>query len=346
MDTFAERDGAAAEDSPEAPASMAAPGNLTPNSSDQPVQQAIPLLWRHVRPDANELFAHPAERDFSAVLSYYRVRWSYEPTSFPLEWGDDGRPLEMFTPDFYLPDQRLYVELTTMRQRLVTRKNRKLRRLKELYPDIRIKLLYRRDYHQFVDCYLRPPGREDACVPGPVLFSAEAIARRIGELADEIAGSDAMCADDTPLLIVTAARGAQQFARDLGGQLTARGVAFEWDRAQLTRSRDDARLSRVRLRRLPAVNPAGRRVLVLTDVVSTGLSTAYFSRWLVRHGARDVAICSLLDRPDARLTTVPLRLAAFIAPNELLVGYGLQLRRQYAHLPAIHTLVLPPAGDD
>jgi hypoxanthine phosphoribosyltransferase len=317
---------------------------VEPTTGDRLVQQAIPLLWRHVRPDANEQFAHPAERDFSAVLSYYRVRWAYEPTSFPLEWGEDGRPLEMFTPDFYLPDQRLYVELTTMRQRLVTRKNRKLRRLKELYPDIRIKLLYRRDYHQFVDCYLRPPGEDDDSVPGRVLFSEEEIARRIGELADEIALSDLVRpdADCEPLLIVTAARGAQQFARDLGAQLTERGVAYAWDHAQLTRSRNDARMSRVRLRRRPVTDPSGRRVLVLTDVVSTGLSTAYFSRWLIRRGARDVAICSLLDRPMARLTGVPLRFAAFTAPNELLVGYGLQLRRRYANLPAIHTLIPPP----
>jgi hypoxanthine phosphoribosyltransferase len=308
---------------------------------ETPVQQAIPLLWRHVRPDANEQFAHPAERDFSSVLTYYRVRWSYEPTSFPLEWGEDGRPLEMFTPDFYLPDQRLYVELTTMRQRLVTRKNRKLRRLKELYPDIRIKLLYRRDYHQFVDCYLRPPGKDDASVPGRVLFSEEEIARRVGELADEIARSELGRpeGDGEPLLIMVASRGAQRFARDLGEQLNARNVPIEWDRAQLTRSRDDARLSRVRLRRRPMSEPGGRRVLVLTDVVSTGLSTAYFSRWLIRRGARDVAVCTLLDRPDARLASVPVRFAAFTAPNELLVGYGLQLRRKYAQLPAIHTLV-------
>ncbi len=50
-----------------------------------------------------------------------------------------------FTPDFYLPEQDLYVEVTVMKQALVTRKNRKLRKLRERYPDIRIKLFYRRD---------------------------------------------------------------------------------------------------------------------------------------------------------------------------------------------------------
>lgn len=303
----------------------------------QPVQQAFPTLWRYVRPDADPQFAHPAERDFSAVLSYYRIRWAYEPTSFPLEWGEDGRPLEMFTPDFYLPDLRLYVELTTMRQRLVTRKNRKLRRLRELYPDIKIKLLYRRDYHQFVDLYLRPPRKNDRATPGHILFSPERIAVRIDELAEEIAGSELA---GSPLLIIVASAGANRFAADLGEALEARGVTVEWDAVRLTRARGDGSLAQVRLRKRPAFDPAGRQVLVLTDVVSTGLGSAYLSRWLNSHGARNVAICTLLDRAETRLVDVPVRFRAFAAPNELLVGYGLQLRRQFAQLAAIHTLAL------
>jgi hypothetical protein len=79
------------------------------------------------------------------VLDYYDVPWEYEPRTFVLEEDDDGRVLEAFTPDFYLPDQDLYVEITAMKQSLVTRKNRKLRKLRERYPDVRIKLFYRRD---------------------------------------------------------------------------------------------------------------------------------------------------------------------------------------------------------
>ena len=79
------------------------------------------------------------------MLDYYDVAWEYEPRTFVLEEDDDGRVLEAFTPDFYLPDQDLYVEITAMKQSLVTRKNRKLRKLRERYPDVRIKLFYRRD---------------------------------------------------------------------------------------------------------------------------------------------------------------------------------------------------------
>src|SRR5436305_1841500 len=95
------------------------------------------------------LFAHPSEREFARILDFYRVAWRYEPNSFVLR-EHDGQIAEMFTPDFYLPDLDLYVELTTLRQRLVTRKNRKLRRLRELYPDVNVRLLYKRDYYELL----------------------------------------------------------------------------------------------------------------------------------------------------------------------------------------------------
>jgi hypothetical protein len=79
------------------------------------------------------------------VLDYYDVAWEYEPRTFVLEEDEGGRVTEAFTPDFYLPDQDLYVEITAMKQSLVTRKNRKLRKLRERYPDVKVKLFYRRD---------------------------------------------------------------------------------------------------------------------------------------------------------------------------------------------------------
>jgi hypoxanthine phosphoribosyltransferase len=90
-------------------------------------------------------FATDAELECAKVLDYYGVPWEYEPRTFVLEQADDGRVLEAFTPDFYLPDQDLYVEVTVMKQSLVTRKNRKLRKLRERYPDVRVKLFYKRD---------------------------------------------------------------------------------------------------------------------------------------------------------------------------------------------------------
>ena len=90
-------------------------------------------------------FANDAERETAKVLDFYRVPWLYEPRTFVLEADEDGRVLEAFTPDFYLPEQDLYLEITVMKQSLVTRKNRKLRKLRERYPEVNVKLFYKRD---------------------------------------------------------------------------------------------------------------------------------------------------------------------------------------------------------
>lgn len=82
----------------------------------------------------------------SRILDFYAVRWEYEPHTFPILWNIDGDVVESFSPDFYLPDLDLYLEMTTLRQRLVRKKNRKLRRLRELYPDLNVKLFYARDF--------------------------------------------------------------------------------------------------------------------------------------------------------------------------------------------------------
>lgn len=91
------------------------------------------------------VFVHPIEEAFARILDYYGVAWDYEPRTFPLKWNAKGGVTEAFTPDFYLPQQDLYVELTTLRPKLTQRKNRKLKRIKELYPEINIKLFKRRE---------------------------------------------------------------------------------------------------------------------------------------------------------------------------------------------------------
>ncbi len=95
-------------------------------------------------------FSHPAEEAFARILDFYGIEWEYEPRTFPLEWDESGNIVEAFAPDFYLPQQDLYVELTTLRPQLSTRKNRKMRRMKELYPDINIKLFKRREMHDLM----------------------------------------------------------------------------------------------------------------------------------------------------------------------------------------------------
>src|SRR5512135_1216872 len=101
------------------------------------------------------VFAHASEAEFARILDFYQVAWEYEPQVFPILWDLDGNVVESFAPDFYLPDMDLFVELTTLQQRLVRKKNRKVRRLRELYPQVRIKLFYLRDFEALMVKYGR-----------------------------------------------------------------------------------------------------------------------------------------------------------------------------------------------
>jgi hypothetical protein len=122
--------------SAEAPSILPPPGRPGPLSLDDiaPPERALPV------------FAHASEAEMARILDFYRIRWEYEPHTFPILWNLDGAVVESFSPDFWLPDLELYLEMTTLRQKLVRKKNRKLRRILELYPDIRVKLFYARDF--------------------------------------------------------------------------------------------------------------------------------------------------------------------------------------------------------
>ena len=124
-------------------------------------------------------FAHNSERQFATLLDFYSVAWEYEPTEFTLEWDGEGNPAQGFRPDFYLPAYDLYIEITTLNQKLVTKKNRKLRRLRELHPDVKIKMFYQRDYLSLLVKYgLEQPSQLadvslDATEPIPLDFSVD-----------------------------------------------------------------------------------------------------------------------------------------------------------------------------
>jgi len=138
-------------------------------------------VWRHehLRPDLDfstpadhTEFAHSSERQFARLLDFYAIEWQYEPRSFAIEFDDDSRPVGYFTPDFYLPDEDLFIEITTMSQKLVTKKNRKVRLLREHHPGARCKIFYQRDYlHLLIKYGIAPdPDREITAptrIPGP-----------------------------------------------------------------------------------------------------------------------------------------------------------------------------------
>ena len=117
-------------------------------------------------------FAHNSERQFAKLLDFYGIAWEYEPRTFTLERDRADNPVQAFTPDFYLPTYDVFIEITTLNQKLVTKKNRKARRLRELHPEVQIKVLYQRDYlHLLVKYGLEPPeqlGDLAAVTPQPL----------------------------------------------------------------------------------------------------------------------------------------------------------------------------------
>ncbi|MBE3582654.1 MAG: cytidylate kinase family protein [Limnochordaceae bacterium] len=151
---------------------------LVTSAARQARRAGSPVLpWRHqVHRDeqGRPQFAHPSESEFARLLDFYGVPWEYEPLTFPLEWDDKGQVTEAFTPDFYLPALDLFLELTTMKQGLVTKKNKKVRRLRELYPDIHIKVFYSRDYRMLLKKLGKEPGQPIPVQPSLVSLSSPA----------------------------------------------------------------------------------------------------------------------------------------------------------------------------
>jgi cytidylate kinase len=138
---------------------LAEKGFLSPVAEAQLQFQIRLRLSRHgiVPPGkvglSRKSFVHPSEQMFANLLDFYRIAWEYEPRSFPIQWDRDGKVAEAFTPDFYLPEFDVYVELTTMKQSLVTKKNRKVRLLREIYPHVNIQVFYQKDFENLVFKY-------------------------------------------------------------------------------------------------------------------------------------------------------------------------------------------------
>lgn len=116
--------------------------------------------FKNYQGDTPPQFANASEEECARILDYYDIPWMYEPRTFVLEYDDAGNVVEAFTPDFYLPEQDLFVELTTMKQAHVTKKNMKIRKVKERFPEVNIKLFYKRDFLKLAEKYGLGTGEE------------------------------------------------------------------------------------------------------------------------------------------------------------------------------------------
>lgn len=175
-------------------------------------------------------FAHASEAELARILDFYQVRWEYEPRTFPILWNLDGMVVESFSPDFYLSELDLYIELTTLKQSLVRKKNRKLRRLRELYPDLRIKLFYGSDFKALLLKYGRidvagsligMEGQARPGVPLPARSSEAALTAHAALAAQAAEAAQAARVDQLAQLAAAAGTGSPGHGSNHGSAIRA-----------------------------------------------------------------------------------------------------------------------------
>ena len=276
-------------------------------------------------------FVHPAEAEFAAFLDFYRIRWEYEPKSFPLRWRN-GRIAEMFTPDFYLPQQDLYVELTTMKQSLVTRKHRKIRRFKSMYPNTNVTLVHRKAFHELLGRFgygsidISSLRQEDI---ERILLSSSEIKERVAALGRQVSEDYA----GESLVLVGLLKGITFFLADLAREIT-RPLAIDY----LSIANPNVTPEGIQIERTLDLDVEGKHVILVEDIVNTGLTMDFILRSLQIQNPASLEVCALLDKVDRRMVGVDVKYVGFEIPNEYVVGYGLDHRELYRNLPFICVL--------
>jgi len=276
-------------------------------------------------------FAHPSEEQFAKLLDFYCIEWLYEPRSFPLRW-ENNAIVEMFTPDFYLPGLNLYVELTTLQQPLITTKNRKLRLLKELYPEINIKLLAKNDFFKLLAKYGYGP-QSKAKVEGvkQVLYTHSQIQRRVRTLARRISRD---YANSERLVLVGVLKGVVCFMTDLMQHLSM-PVIIDFMSISYYNGGDG---QVVKITKDIDNSITGQHVLMVEDIVDTGMTLNYILSHFSAQNPASLRVCTLLDKRVRRLANISLDYVGFEIPDEFVVGYGLDYKGEYRNLPFIGIL--------
>ncbi len=274
-------------------------------------------------------FAHESESEFASLLDFYQIEWLYEPRSFPLAWNAEGVS-RMFTPDFYLPELDMYVELTTMKQDLITSKNRKVRKLREIYPDINIRLLTRKDFARLLSKYgYGPLGEAKVEGVGRVLYSQIQIQRKVRSLAKHISKDH----QGQRIVIIGVLKGVMCFMADLMRHISIPTRIDYMDISHYGRDEDIVKITRDLDSSI-----TGEHVLMVEDIVDTGMTLNYVLAHLASHRPASLRVCTLLDRKERRLANVKLDYVGFEIPDDFVVGYGLDYKGQYRNLPFIGVL--------
>jgi len=275
-------------------------------------------------------FSHPSEEEFARLLDFYQVEWLYEPRSFPLAY-DKNRITEMFTPDFYLPEINLYIELTTTKQSLITEKNHKVRSLKELYPDVNIRLLNKGDYLKLLAKFgYMPPDENKMVGVQKYLFNKNQIQRRVKSLAKQIS-SDYHGSD---LVLIGILKGMVCFMSDLMQNMSI-PLTIDFMAISTPSNKSD---TSVRITKDLDIDIKGKHILMVEDIVDTGMTLNFVLNYLANKEPASLKVCTLLDKRVRRLIDVPLDYVGFEIPDEFVVGYGLDVGGKYRNLPFIAML--------
>ncbi len=247
-----------------------------------------------------------------------------------MRW-ERGHVTEAFTPDFYLPDLTLYVELTTLKSSLTAEKNRKMRLLKELYPEVNVIMLKKRDYLRLLAKYGYGPLSPDQ-VPDidRVLITASKLQQRVGQLGAQISRD---YAGKEPVLIGVL-RGVICFISDLMRHIS---VPSAVDLMAIS-SYEGNGAGAVRILKDIDENIKGRDVLLIEDIVDTGMTLNHVIDYLQTKRPASIRVCTLLDKRARRIVNVPLDYVAFEIPDEFVVGYGLDFHQRFRNLPFIAVL--------
>jgi hypoxanthine phosphoribosyltransferase len=334
--------GGAAQEPPRQQGRRRRPKDVEPAPQIIEPRAGVPVARAAVRPRTRipvtgaptesvpEPFAHNAEYEFARLLDFYAIDWQYEPRTFPLRW-ERGHVTEAFTPDFYLPDLNLYVELTTLKQGLTAEKNRKMRLLREMYPGINVMLLKKQDYLRLLAKYGYGPLSPDQ-VPDidRVLAPATKIQKRVAELGARISRD---YAGKEPVL-VGVLRGVICFMADLMRHIS---VPISIDLMSIS-SYEGNGTAAVRILKDLDSNIKGRDVILVEDIVDTGMTLNHIIEYLNTKRPASIKVCTLLDKRVRRIANVPVDYAGFEIPDEFVVGYGLDFRQQFRNLPFLAVL--------
>jgi hypoxanthine phosphoribosyltransferase len=301
---------------------------VRPKNAAVPARARVPVTGEPK--DVPAPFAHNAEYEFARILDFYGITWQYEPRSFPLRW-ERGHVTEAFTPDFYLADLNLYVELTTLKPGLTAEKNRKMREIKDLFPDTNIIMLKKRDYLRLLAKYgygaIAPDQVPDI---DKVLIPANKLSQRVQELGAQISKD---YAGKEPIL-VGVLRGVICFIADLMRQIS---VPTSIDLMAVS-SYEGTGQGAARILKDLDLSIKGRDVILVEDIVDTGMTLNTLLDYLQTKKPASLKVATLLDKRARRLVNVPVDYVGFEIPDEFVVGYGLDFNQRFRNLPFIGTL--------